>query len=487
MPSNPSTPPEQLKQQAVSGVRWTGFSSLLTSLLQLLQILILARLLSPEEFGLMAMILVVLRIGNPLVEAGLTQAVIFKQHLQTTELSTLYWTNLLLGFLTWFAVYGSAEYIASFFRTPDLIPLLRWASLAFLIGPLGQQFHALITKQLSFKIVSKIQIASYLTEFITSITLAISGYGVYALIGGYLGRVTMHTLCNLWIGKRIYTPVLIFDFRATWPLIRYGLFEAGNQLANLVSTQIDKLLIGRLLGASALGLYTIAWELVAFPIARISPVITKVAFPVYARLQNDRSQLNRYYQQAVSTLLLINVPALLGLALVAEEFLALFYGEEWIAAAPALTLLCLMGIAKSFGNPGGGVLLAQGRSDIGFYWNVFWSLTLGLLLWLVLGLYPTLQAAAGTQLIASYSIAWVWHALIARFGHIRYRPLLFELVRTLALSIPMVLCLLALDQFSWSYHWQLFLKIPLGALVYFLSLWFFHRVEFRRLLALLSP
>ena len=403
---------KELKTQAVQGIRWTSLGSGFSVLFQLAQMIILARLLAPEVFGLMAMVLVVIRICNPIVEAGLLQAVIYKQDLNQKDLSTLYWVNILLGLSVFFIVNSIRFGVADFFLEPALAPYIFWTSLVFLIGPWGQQFQGLLSRDLRFDILAIIQIISQLIEFTLSVTLAYMGWGIMALIFGYLSRIGISSLCYIFFGLKIHTPVLYFKISRVSGLIRFGLFEAGNQLANLASTQVDKVLIGRLLGAELLGLYTIAWELIVFPIARINPIITKVAFPVYARLQHETARLSRYYRRAVSTLLLINVPALLGMAVVAEEFLEVFYGPTWTPAATALSILALTGILKTLGNPSGGILLAKGRSDVGFYWNIAWTAFLIVFIGLFLYFQPTLEMAASAQLIAALTIGWI----LALFG-----------------------------------------------------------------------
>ncbi|MCB0640830.1 MAG: oligosaccharide flippase family protein, partial [Phaeodactylibacter sp.] len=286
---------------------------------------------------------------------------------------------------------------------------------------------------------------------------------------------------------QIYTPVLFLNISRVRDLIRFGLFEAGNQLANLASTQVDKILIGRLLGAEMLGLYTIAWELIVFPIARINPIITKVAFPVYARLQHAPARLSRYYRRAVSILLLVNVPALLGMALVAGEFLEVLYGKPWVPAAGALSILALTGILKTLGNPSGGILLSRGRSDIGFYWNLAWTAFLVLFIGAFLFIRPTLQMAASAQLIAALTIGWIWHYLVYRFGKVRYAPILRDLLLILLLAMPMVLVLLLIDPLLEGAVVKLAVKVPAGMVIYGLTLLIFQGPQLKELWLLLKP
>lgn len=458
-------------------VKWTTLTTVGNVLLQLGQMIVLAHLLSPEEFGLMAMVLVVIRILTPLMQAGFSQAIIQDQTVDQDQLSTLYWLNLLLGLGTFGLLALLAPKIGLFFQEEGLTSLLRWSGVAFLILPLGLQYQALFAKKLQFDRLATIQLSGHLAEFALSVVAALKGAGVYALIIGFLGRVTINSILSIGLGYRLHRPGWVLQIGRVRSLVRFGAFEAANQMANLVSAQVDKLIIGRLLGAELLGLYSIAWELIILPIARINPVITRVAFPVYARLQNDPVTLNRYYTQSVSVLMLFNIPVLLGIGLVAEEFLYLFYGPQWVAAGTTLSILAVTGIAKAMGNPGGGILLARGRSDLGFYWNVVWTLALSGLLWAFLSFWPTIEAAAMAQLTGAYTIAWIWHYLVQTVGKLDYGALLRKTGKWLVLSLPMVVGVWLVGKGVEGVAWRFALKVCTGILLYAGSLWLFGRQE----------
>lgn len=457
---------ESLQTQALRGVRWTALSTAGTVVLQLAQMIILARLLQPADFGLMAMVLVVIRLGNPIMQAGLGQAVIQAGQLSRSQLSTLYWLNWIAGLVVFALSWVLLPLVAAFFEEPELWRLLGWASLSFLLVPLGSQFQSLLARDLRFDRITVIHLASHGMELLVSVAAARRGMGPFSLVIGYLSRVLLTAGTSLWWGWTQYRPALVFRIREVYPQLRFGGFEAANLLANFFSSQIDKIIIGKWLGADLLGLYAIAWDLVVTPIARINPVITRVAFPVFARIREDRDMLNRYYRRALQALMLVNWPALCGLALVSGEVLTVFYGPEWTGASTCLAILCLASLAKTFANPGASILLARGRSDIAFYWNLFWSVVMALTATLALSWRPSLETAAWAQVGATFGVTWIWHILVARMGGISYKPLLRDQLVMALLVLPMALAVWAAGYLGTSPLEKFVYKVGTGIAVF---------------------
>ncbi len=427
----------------------------------------------------MALVLVVTRILQPLTDAGLHQAVIFHPDLSIEILSTLYWINLFLGGLLALLVFGGAPYLAQLLGDNRLTELFQLVCPILIFGPFASQLIALFTRDLQFDRLAIIQIGSLGAEFGTAVSLAYLGWGVHALIWGYLARFAVQAAIAWLFAGRSYLPQWTFRARISWPYLRFGLFETGNLLINVFSTQIDKALVGRILGPTVLGYYSIAWELIVFPIARINPIINRVSFPIFAKIKEIPAQLNRYYYRSVSLLLLINIPALIGLALVAEPFVEVFYGKAWLPAAPLIQILAIVGIHKAFANPGSGLLLAQGRADIGFYWNVGWTLALTLIIALGLYQYPQAETAAWTQLVAAFLLGWIWHWLVARYGQVQYKRLLLFAGRTLLLCVPMIALLTYSPAWSEWVALDLLLRVVAGAVLFALPYGLLFREEWR--------
>ena len=229
-------------------------------------------------------------------------------------------------------------------------------------------------------------------------------------------------------------------------MIRFGLFETGSKIVNYFSANIDKFLIGGLLGPHSLGLYTIAWNLVLFPLRKINPIITRITFPLFSKISYNQNLLNKYFQETMILLMIVSFPILLFFAVNAKDILLFLYGDQWLASEEVLCILSLVGFLKSFANPGGSILLSKGRSDIGFYWNIGWSISLYVVIKLFLSVAPTIQAVAMAQLLAGIILGPIWHLLIVYIGKIKYKQLLKQVFILLIFAIPFIFLIQGVDK-----------------------------------------
>lgn len=362
---------DNLRQRATSGVKWNGGAAGTQALLQFVTIALLARLLEPEAFGLMSMAVVVTGFASLFEDAGISNAIIYHQDATDDELSTLYWFNALAGLILFLVVYLLTPFAVLYFREPEVEPVLRWAAASFLITPWGQQFAVLLQKDLEFRTLSLQRIIEQLVYTASVITFALLGLGVMSLVFGHLIRAGTRTL--LLVGaaiRRHLLPRLRFAIRDLDRFSSFGLYQLGERSLNYAANNVDYLIVGRLLGADALGFYTLAYNLVRSPSVLLNPVVTSVAFPAFARVQHDDMRLRRGYRQIIRYISSVTFPMMAGLLVVAPLFVPIVYGPSWAPAVTVVQIFCLLGALKSLGNPTGSLLLAKGRADWGFYLNL---------------------------------------------------------------------------------------------------------------------
>ncbi len=372
-----------LKKTAASGVKWTSFSTVLTTGLQFIQLAVLARLLSPEAFGLMAMIMVVLGFAQAYADMGISNAIIHRQDATKEQLSSLYWLNILAGVIVFLLLLLLTPPVVLFFGEPRLTELMHWATLIFLITPLGQQFQILLQKELQFRTLAIIDITATFIGTITTIVTALMGQGVFSIIWGQLGNTLIKTLMLAGIGWKRWPPKLRFKYVDLHGYLGFGLYQMGEKSINYFSANIDYLLIGRFLGSEILGVYTIAYQLVILPLQKINPVLTRVAFPIFAKKQNDNPALRRGFVEITKLLLLVVSPLLIGMVIVAPIAIPVVLGNQWVDAVILVQILAIIGILKTLGNPVGSIWLAKGRADLGFKWNIFVATTNLIVFWLL--------------------------------------------------------------------------------------------------------
>jgi O-antigen/teichoic acid export membrane protein len=424
-----------LKHEAASGVKWTTTSTVVTTSLSFIQTIVLARLLSPEDFGLMAMIMVVLGFAQAYADMGISNAIIHRQDTTRSQLSTLYWLNVLSGIVVFGIILAVRPLIVHFYGEPRLHGLLLWSALVFLITPLGQQFQIMLQKELQFKKLSVIEIGSICAGVALSIFCAAVGSGVMALIWGQLCTSATKMLMLVSVGIKRQRPALHFCLEDMKGYLQFGLYQMGEKSINYFNSHLDQLLIGSLVGAQVLGYYNLAFNLVIVPVAKINPILTRVAFPLFARVQSDNERLKRGYLLVQRTLSLVNFPLLLGLAVVAPLFVTMVFGPQWQPSVILIQILSVVALLRSTGNPVGSLLLAKGRPDLGLNFNAMKLVTQ------IPGVY------LGAYLGGGVGVAWVLLALQFVYTSVGYaflvRGVLGPCLREYVMSMAPALALSA--------------------------------------------
>ena len=357
---------EGLRHKAISSVSWTTLGAAVMVIINLIQVAILSKILTAREFGLMSLVLVVINFSNIFVDIGISKAIIHKQNVPAKHLSSLYYTNILLGILFFTIIWFSSLFISSFFNEKDLVKLLKTISIVFLIQPLGQQFTALLQKELQFKSIAIRNIIARFAALLVSVLLAFNGYGVYSLVYAQITYVLVGTILIIIIGIRIHRPSLHFRFSDLKYYMHFGLFQMGDQLVTYFNSQMDVIIIGKLLGTSDVGIYSIAKDLVNKPMFLINPIITKVTFPLLAKLQDDISKAKRAYLRIVNLISSVNFPVYAIMILLAEPIILLILGDKWTSSIRIFQILGFVYLLRSRGNPAGSFMQALGRPDISF-------------------------------------------------------------------------------------------------------------------------
>jgi O-antigen/teichoic acid export membrane protein len=333
-----------LKAEAFSGAKWTTASSLTVAAIQFLQLIVLARLLAPSDFGLMAMVMAVLGFAQIFTDAGISSAIIHRQENSQNQLSSLYWLNVFAGSAVFVLTVLATPIVVFFFHEPRLEILLPCMAVLFLITPFGQQFQLLLQKELKFRTIALVETAAALAGSTIAITAAAGGLGVYSLALGQLGIALLTTIAVTVIGWRDWRPLVRFRVVDIQPYLSFGLYQLGDRGVNFLVARTDQIIIGAILGAEALGIYNLAWNLAIMPVTRINPILTRIAFPVFARVQQESERLKRGYLMLIWLLATSNAPILAGAAAVASTLVPFAFGPQWVAAVPILQVLAFVGL-----------------------------------------------------------------------------------------------------------------------------------------------
>jgi lipopolysaccharide exporter len=360
-----------LREKTISGAKWSAIATVLIITLGLAQMTVLARIVDGQQFGLLTISLVIIALADTLSDFGIANSIIQRKEISHLELTTLYWLNVSLGLVVFAAVFLLSDFIAAVLHTPALSPLIKTLSFAFIIIPHGQQFRALMQKELEFSKIGSIETVSVLAGFTVTVSAAMYYPFAMTAIIGYLVNTLVRTSLFGFFGRRIYRPGLHFSLKSVGSNLKFGAWLTADSIINYVNTNLSTLVLARILGAGVAGGYNLAYNVAVVPPMKLNPIITRVLFPAFAKIQDDTDKLRVNFYKLLSIVGIINFPALLGLLVVSNNFVPLVFGEKWMFITPILQLLCIVGLLRSIGNPIGSLLMAKARVDISFKFNVF--------------------------------------------------------------------------------------------------------------------
>lgn len=363
-----------LMKSATSGVLWSGISQFSTQIYQSVVMIILARLLVPEDFGIIGMAVIFTGLVQTINELGLSASIIQKKDINNSHLSTSFWISVGLGITLFIITIIISTFIADFFNNELVGPVLRFLSIGFILGSFCTVHRSLLQKNIEFKRIAVTEISASIISGIFSIIFALLGFGVWSLVFGSVLNSLVRTV-QLWNVCK-WRPSMKFDLTSFKELFSFGVHVMGSRFLNYIDMNVDYLFIGKLLSATSLGHYTLAYQLATLPLARISNVITSVTFPTFSIIQDDNSKLRYAYLKIVKYISIVTFPLLAGLIIVAPEFIPIVFGEKWVPMIKPLQILCILGALQSIGTTVGSILLSKGRADIQFKWNILTSILL---------------------------------------------------------------------------------------------------------------
>ncbi len=360
---------QDLKKSAFRNMQWTGLSSGLVSGLQLLNTVVLVYFLTPEEFGTMSAMLLLIWFTQYISDGGMSPAIVHQDTNPPGVMNTLYAINIGLAVVLYFIVQFLGEQIALLYDESTLQTYLPIAMLSMVVASFGNQFKVVLMKELRFDVIARQEVITAFMNSVVAITLASMGYGVWAMVIGHLGGVITGNIVLIASSLKFWRPGFHFSVNGLKPYLDFGMYQLGERISLFLNTRLDQLIIGPVLGTAALGIYTVAHNLVISPTTRVNQVISLVMFPVFAKVKNDETILRKGYLKLVKLVTTINTPAMLGLALTAPFFIPLFFDTEWAKSIYIIQILAIYALIRSTGSPAGSLQMAKGRADLGFKWN----------------------------------------------------------------------------------------------------------------------
>ncbi len=351
-----------------SAVGWVSISQVGRQVLQLVVTAVLARLLVPDDFGLMSVTLVVVGILGLARDLGTGVTIVQVPNPTTRLISTLFWANVALGVGVGILVAALAPTLATFFREPRLAEIIAVSAIAFAIASLSIVQQALLERAMRFRTVATIELVSVITGGIVAVAAALAGVGVWSLVAQLIATAAVSTVLYGVLGG--WRPTLAFSIPDLRGVARFGLGVTGFNLFNYAARNADYVLIGAALGAGPLGQYTLAYRAMLYPLQAVSAVISRATFPVYARLQEDDVRFRELYARAVSMIALIAFPMVFGVMATSNRLVAVVFGPAWTDAGQVLAILAPIGLVQVIAMTTGPIYQAKGRSGMMLAWSI---------------------------------------------------------------------------------------------------------------------
>lgn len=465
-----------LRKQATSGIVWTFAEQFGNQIVVFIVSTLLARLLLPEEFGLIGMIAIFYAIGNALLNAGLTQSLVRSKKLDQEDYSTVFYYNLISSVFLYFIMFFIAPWVAKFYGYPILTNIIRLYCLSFIIIAFSAVQQAKMTKEMNFKTQTIISLPSVVLGGIVGIYLAYSGYGVWSIVWNQLILASFRSI-QLWIYSK-WTPSLVFSVSKFKKHFKFGYKITLSSLLIKIFDNLYIIIIGKYFSASQVGFYTRAESMKNLPVSNITTALSRVTYPLFAQIQNDNIRLKRIYKQLMKMVVFVVAPLMLFLAILAEPIFRFLFTEKWLPAVPYFQILCVSGILYPIQAYNANVLYVKGRSDIFLRLTSINKalLVLGIIIGIQFGIFGLLYAQVILSLISFFFYAHYTNKFIG-YSAVQQAK---DIIPILILTVIPGLAVFFLDNNLVHYHdfIRIISGLSLGGLLYIMLSYFLKMESF---------
>lgn len=353
---------ESLKNKTVKGIVWSSVERFSVQGIQFLVMIVMARLLTPKDYGLVGMVAIFIAVAQSLVDSGFSQALIRKQNRTETDNSTVFYFNIVVGILLYLVLFVIAPWVADFYDSPELTALMRVVCLSVVFNSFVVVQRALLTVNIDFKTQAKASLTAAVVSGVIGIGMAYSGFSYWSIVAQQLVNLGLNTLL-LWIFTR-WRPRWIYSWGSFRELFTFGSKLMVSGLLDVVYRNMYLLVIGKVFTASSLGYYTRANQFAEFPSSNLTGIMQRVTYPVLCQIQDDDERLAQIYRRFLRLSAFLIFPLLVGLSAVAEPFVLLLLKEQWLFAATLLQIICFAMMWYPIHAINLNLLQVKGRSDL---------------------------------------------------------------------------------------------------------------------------
>lgn len=397
-----------LKKKAVASSMWSSIQQFGRMGISFVANLIMARLLTPDDYGAIGMLMVFVALSMIFIDSGFGNALIQKPNPSQEDYSTIFFFNLMVAVLLYFVLYVTAPAISRFYDMDILTDMLRVLGLILIINAFSLIQSCRLRKQLDFKALTISMLTGQFVGAAVGIFMAFKGCGVWSLVMYDILDALIKSIM-LWIQCK-WKPKLVFWFSSLKELFRFGGFLLANALLVTLRKNALSIVLGKLYSARDLGMYTQARKLESIPVHSVSVIIGHVTFPVFSKLQDNIERLKNMQRKSLIHIAFLCIPMLVLLIVVAEPLILVLYTDKWIESVPYLQILCFMGVFGSLQEVNANVVNAMGKSKLYFLWTIVKTIVMFLLIWAgsYFGIFGLLFA-----MVVHHFVCYVINAVLA--------------------------------------------------------------------------
>lgn len=402
------------KKSILAGLGWTSVSKITTGLTQILRLSILSRFLSKEDFGVVAILTMVLGLTQVFSDLGFSASVMSQKDLGRKSFLSLYWLQFIVFNVMMVVISLCSPWIAGYYDTPSLnilVPLMM--SELFFIS-LGRLYDTLLQKNMQFKTIAIRNIVSAAASLVIAVVMAACGAGVYSLVVSTVMQAVFVNLWNLVAGQQQYRLAFqSIDFKQAGELMKVGYYQMGTQIIDYLATKLDVFIISTFLGMGALGIYNLSKELVLKFVMIVNSIVNTVMLPVLADRQDDLESLKNTFKAFINRLSVVNAPIVGFVIVFSYTIVRLFYGDAFAEASITVKIMAVWSLFVVLGQPNSLLAIATKKTDISFYYTIMRLLIMGVILFAFAR--HSLMAAAVTMLATYFVMFFVnWYMLLRR-------------------------------------------------------------------------
>lgn len=423
--------------------------------------IVLARLLSPEEYGLIGIITIFIVVFNGIIDSGFSSALIRKEDANEADYNTAFITNIFFSIVLYAVLFIIAPYIAVFFKNEELIALTRVMGICLFLNALSMIQLTLLTKEIDFKTQSKCTVSSSFISGVIGIIMAATGFGVWALVGQQISKLLFNTIF-LWLFRH-WIPRFIFSLESFKYLWGFGWKLLASSIINSIWNQLYQVVVGRVYTPATLGQYTKAHEYVNLVSQNLTTVLQKVSYPVLSKIQDDKQRLKSGYARVIKSSMLVSFVLVFGLAACAKQFILVLIGEKWLPCVPFLQIICFQMVLYPLHALNLNMLQVLGRSDLFLKIEILKKIigSIPLLLGVFVGIYPMLFSSVIVGFISYYLNAY-YSGTILGYSFINQ---LKDILPSLEVAICMAIPVYAMSYIPLNHFALLPLQILVGAII----------------------